>query len=367
MMPVAPAVSASGGAALARRRLGRTNVEVTTLGFGGATIGGIGGRVSEAQAAATLEAAWDAGLRYFDTAPWYGRGLSELRVGRLLRERPRGQFVVSTKVGRILRAPRDVTNFDITPWPGGLPFEVQFDYSYDGILRAYEDSLQRLGLPRIDLSIVHDLDPGVHAPEARWNALMAQLITNGWRALEELRAAGVIGGIGVGINPLGMIPRFLELFDPDFFLLAGRYTLMEQEALVAELPACVERGVGIVIGAVFNSGLLATGPVPGARYDYRQATSDQLDRAGRIQAVCQRYGVPLAAAALQFPLGHPAVASVIPGPVTPDQVQLNLAAVCHPIPAELWRELKAEKLIRQDAPTPSEGVAIHARGAVHAS
>jgi len=348
------------GSPLPRRRLGRTRVEVTTLGFGGATIGGIGGRVSEAQAAATLEAAWDAGLRYFDTAPWYGRGLSELRVGRLLREQPREEFVVSTKVGRILRAPRDVATFDSSPWSSGLPFEVLFDYTYDGILRAYEDSLQRISLPRIDLAIVHDLDLGAHAPEARWNAMMAQLITGGWRALDELRAAGVIGGIGVGINPLGMIPRFLDLFDPDFFLVAGRYTLMEQDTLTAELPACVERGVGIVIGAVFNSGLLATGPVPGARYDYREAAPDKLDKAGRIQAVCQRYGVPLAAAALQFPLSHPAVASVIPGPVTPEQVQLNLAAASHPIPAELWRELKAEKLIRDEAPTPSGGVPVYA-------
>jgi D-threo-aldose 1-dehydrogenase len=262
----------------------------------------------------------------------------------------------------MLRAPHHVTDLPSpsTPWPGGLPFEVVFDYSYDGILRAYEDSLQRLGLPRIDLAIVHDLDPGVHPPRARWQALMNQLITGGWRALDDLRNAGRIGGIGVGINPLGMIPEFLELFDPDFFLVAGRYTLMEQETLTAELPACVERGVGIVIGAVFNSGLLATGPVPGARYDYREATPEQLAKAGRIQAVCQRYGVPLAAAALQFPLGHPAVASVIPGSLTPEQVQLNLAGVCHPIPADLWHELAAERLIREDAPTSTEGVAVRA-------
>jgi len=312
-------------------------------------------RVSEAQARATLGAAWDAGLRYFDTAPSYGRGLSELCMGRLLRDRPRGEFVVSTKVGKVLRAPRDVATFAARQRPGGLPFEVLFDYTYDGILRAYEDSLQRLGLPRIDLAIVHDLDLGYHAPKARWDALMAQLITGGWRALAELRAAGVIGGIGVGINPLGMIPRFLELFDPDFFLLAGRYTLMEQETLAAELPACLERGVGVVIGAVFNSGLLATGPVPGARYNYCDATPEQLGHAGRIQAVCQRYGVPLAAAALQFPLGHPAVASVIPGPATPEQVQQNLNAFCCPIPSDLWRELQAEHLIREDAPIPSGG------------
>ena len=342
----------TGGDLLARRRLGRTGVEVTALGFGGATIG-IDPSVSEAQAQATLQAAWDAGVRYFDTAPWYGRGLSELRIGHLLRTLPRDEFVLSTKVGRILRAPAYPHAPDPRTQPGGLPFEVRFDYSRDGILRAYEDSLQRLGLVRIDVALVHDLDLGYHAPPARWDALMGQLITGGWQALADLRAAGLLRGIGVGINPLGMIPRFLELFDPDFFLLAGRYTLLEQEALAAELPACVERGVGIVIGAVFNSGIGATGPVPGARYDYRPATPPELDKAARIQAVCQRHGVPLAAAALQFPLAHPAVASVIPGPITPAQVHLNLAGIRHPIPPDLWRELKAERLIREDAPTPS--------------
>jgi D-threo-aldose 1-dehydrogenase len=337
-----------------RRRVGPTNVEVSVLGFGGATIGGIASRVTEDQAHQTLEAAWDEGIRYFDTAPWYGRGASELRVGRLLRERTRDEFVISTKVGRILRAPRDLERFVGTPWPGGLRFEVQFDYSYDGILRAYEDSLQRLGLPRIDLAIVHDLDLGYHAPQARWDALMAQLITGGWRALDELRSAGIIGGIGVGINPRGMIPRFLDLFDPDFFLLAGPYTLMEQNVLDDELPACVERGVGIVIGAVFNSGLLATGPVPGARYNYGDPTPEQIERVTRIIAVCDRYGVPLPAAALQFPLAHPAVASVIPGPVTPDQARRNAALVRHPVPDDMWHELKAGGLIRADAPTPAE-------------
>ena len=333
------------------RRLGRTEIHVTTLGFGGATIGGIRGPLPEAEAQATLHAAWDAGVRYFDTAPWYGRGLSELRVGTLLREYPSDAFVVSTKVGRVLRAPRDLTNFDLGAWPGGLRFEVLFDYSYDGIRRAHEDSLQRLGLPRVDLAIVHDLDLEYHAPETRWNALLGQLITGGWRALSELRSEGVISGIGIGINALGLIPRFLDVFDPDFFLLAGRYTLMEQHTLEAELPACEGRGVGVVIGAVFNSGLLATGPIAGARYDYRPASAAELARAGRLKTVCDRYGVPLAAAALQFPLAHPCVASVIPGPLTAAEVALNVAAIRHPIPSDLWRALKTEQLIRDDAPT----------------
>jgi D-threo-aldose 1-dehydrogenase len=335
---------------IARRRLGRTNVELTELGCGGAPIGAMTGPATDDLAHATLEACWDVGVRYFDTAPWYGRGRSELRVGRLLRDRPRHEFVVSTKVGRILRAP-------VSAQTGDLPFEVQFDYTYDGILRAYEDSLQRLGLPRIDLAIVHDLDLGYHAPQGRWDALMAQLITGGWRALQELRAAGLIRAIGVGINPLCMIPRFLELFDDvDFFLLAGRYTLLEQDALEHELPACLERGVGVVIGAVFNSGLLATGPVPGARDNYGDPAPDRIEKVTCIQAVCDRHAVPLIAAALQFPLAHPSVAAVIPGPMRPEHAHLNAHAIQHPIPADLWQELKAEGLLRMDAPTPDHHV-----------
>ncbi|MGI9146949.1 MAG: aldo/keto reductase [Chloroflexota bacterium] len=331
-------------------------MQLTELGLGGAPIGGMSAAPNaDDEAHATLEASWELGVRYFDTAPWYGRGQSELRVGRMLRQRPGSEFVLSTKVGRILRAPRDLTAFEERTPRGGLTFEVHFDYTYAGILRAYEDSLQRLGLPRIDLAIVHDLDLGYHAPQARWDALMAQLVTGGWRALQELRSAGLIRAIGVGINPLGMIPRFLDLFDDvDFFLVAGRYTLMEQGALDGELPACVERGVGIVIGTVFNSGLLATGPVPGARYNYQEPTPEQIDRVTRIQAVCDRFGVPLAAAALQFPLGHAAVASVIPGPMRPEHVHLNLQALDHPIPAQLWQNLKADGLLRQDAPIPGE-------------
>jgi D-threo-aldose 1-dehydrogenase len=336
-----------------RRALGRTGVQVTQLGFGGATIGNLFEAAGDDQAHATLEAAWQAGLRYYDTAPWYGRGLSELRVGRFLRSQPRADFVLSTKVGRILRAPINVSTFDRSPWSGGLPFEVVFDYSYAGIMRAYEDSLQRLSLPRIDLAIIHDLDYGYHAPEVRVDAYLGQLATGGFRALADLRDAGLIRGIGVGINEDGMIPRFLELFDVDFFLVAGRYTLTEQGTVSTELAQCVERGAGIVIGAVFNSGILATGPVAGAKYNYADPTPEQVDKVRRVQAVCERHDVPLAAAALQFPLGHPAVASVIPGPIRPEFVERNVASFEQPIPAALWEELKAERLLAPDAPVPA--------------
>jgi D-threo-aldose 1-dehydrogenase len=337
----------------ALRTLGRTGVQVTQLGFGGATLGNLFEAAGDDQAQATLEAAWTAGLRYYDTAPWYGRGLSELRFGRFLRSQPRREFVLSTKVGRVLRAPLKLDSFDRSPWVGGLPFEVVFDYGYTGIMRAYEDSLQRLSLPRIELAIIHDLDAGYHAPEVRVDAYLGQLATGGFRALADLRDAGLIRGIGVGINEDGMIPRFLELFDVDFFLVAGRYTLTEQGTLSTELAQCVERGVGIVIGAVFNSGILATGAVPGARYNYLDPTPEQVEKVRRVQAVCERHGVPLAAAALQFPLGHPAVASVIPGPIRPEHVARNVATFEQPIPAGLWEDLKAEGLMASEAPVPA--------------
>jgi D-threo-aldose 1-dehydrogenase len=341
-----------------RREIGRTGVRVTPLGFGGATIGRHLGSGADADAQAALQVSWDAGVRYFDTAPWYGRGLSELRVGAFLRNQPGDHFVLSTKVGRILRPGRDPLPPQVRTvanQAAGLQSEVIFDYGYSGIRRAFEDSLQRLGLSRIDLAIVHDLDLGYHAPVARWDAYVADLVRGGWRALQELRAAGTIAGIGFGINPLGMIPRFLDLFDDiDFFLLAGRYTLLEQDALEVELPACTDRGVSIVIGAVFNSGILATGPVSGAQYDYRDAPSHVLEKSGRILAVCNRYDVPPVAAALQFPLGHPAVVAVIPGPIRAEEARANAEAFARPIPAAFWRDLKADGLLRPDAPVPDE-------------
>jgi D-threo-aldose 1-dehydrogenase len=337
----------------ATRPLGRTGIPLTQLGFGGAPLGDLFKRLTEAEAAATLDAAWSAGIRYFDTAPWYGRGQSEHRIGRFLYRQPRQDFVLSTKVGRTLHAPAVPDTFDTGFWAGGLAFDHVFDYSHDGILRAFEDSLQRLGMNRIDLLLIHDLDFRHHEVPEKVAAYMGQLATGGWRAVERLRAEGVIRGIGAGINELGMIPRFLDLFDIDFFLLALRYTLMEQETLDLELPRCAGRGAGIIIGGVFNSGILATGAVPGARYNYRDATAAEMEKVGRIEAVCRRHGVPLPAAALQFPFGHASVASVIPGVISPEEVTRNVAAFRQSIPGDLWAELKAEGLLRSDAPTPA--------------
>jgi D-threo-aldose 1-dehydrogenase len=334
-----------------RRRLGRTDAWLTALGFGSAPLGDLYAPLSEVDAEAALQAAWDAGVRYFDTAPWYGRGLSEHRVGRFLRGQARREFVISTKVGRILRPSRQWRTFAPAPWAGGLPFDVLFDYSYDGILRGYEDSLQRLGLTHVDIALVHDLDPGYHAP-AEMARYFAQLQTGGWRALDELRSADGLKAIGAGVNRLGLIPRLLDAFDIDVFLLAMPYTLLDQGALDAELPMCVEREVGVVIGAPFASGILATGPMAGSRYDYGSAPPDVMARAIGLQVICERHGVPLAAAALQFPIAHPAVTTVIPGAVAAREVRENVEHFRRPIPVALWEELKASGLLRPDAPTP---------------
>lgn len=336
----------------ATRRLGKTGVEVPQFGFGGAPLGDLFSRVSDADAEATLQTAWDSGVRYFDTAPWYGRGQSEHRIGRFLYRQPREQFVLSTKVGRVLYAPRNPDAFDTGFWAGGLHFEHRFDYSYDGIMRAYEDSLQRLGMNRIDLLVIHDLDWWHHDTDAAVDAYLAQLKTSGWRALDELKSAGLIKGIGAGVNELGTIPRYLDIVDVDFFLLALRYTLMEQETLDNELPACQARDVGIIVGGVFSSGILATGAVAGAKYNYADADEAALDKVRRIEAICSRHDVPLIAAAAQFPLHHPSVASVIPGGIAPEHVRSNLEHLSREIPTDLWAELKHEGLLRADAPTP---------------
>ena len=341
---------------LARMPLGRNGAQVTRLGFGGATLGDLREAIDEAQASETIEAAYAAGIAYFDTSPWYGAGKSELRFGHVLRGKPRERFVLSTKVGRVFSRPRDPARFAAPQWAGGLPFELRFDYTRDGVLRSYEDSLTRLGMNRVDALLIHDLDVPHHGSEAGVEARFRELEAGGgFAALAELRAGGEIGAIGAGVNLIGMIPRFLERFDLDCFIVAMPYTLLNQEVLDRELPLCQERGVSVVIGAVFASGILARGPDDDPHYGYRPAETPVVERTRRMEAVCRRHGVPLGAAALQFPFGHPAVVSVIPGPNAPDQVQTNLDWMRAEIPADLWAELKAEGLLRPDAPTPPAG------------
>ena len=335
------------------RKLGNTGVELTRLGFGTAPLGELFFKVDELTAAATLQAAWDAGIRYYDTAPYYGRGLSEIRVGRFLDSKPRWEFVLSTKTGRWFFPPADPDAFQTGVWAGGLRFDHVHDYSYDGLMRSYEQSHMRLGMNRIDLLIIHDLDFWFHATEQKVTAYLNQLFTSGWRALEELRKHKLIRGIGAGINEVGMMPRFLDMVGLDFFLVALRYTLMEQEVLEVEFPYCERMSVGVVVGGVYNSGITASGPVPGAKYNYTDATPEVLGKVERMQAICRKHDTPLAAAALQFPLAHPIVASVIPGAIGPKQVQQNVESFKRPISSELWSDLKREGLVSEKAPTPS--------------
>lgn len=341
-------------------RLGRTGVELAPLGFGGAPLGEIFEKIPEKRAQQTVDCAYGAGVRFFDTAPWYGHGLSEHRLGHVLRDKERASFVLSTKVGRVYSTPLDPDSDDTAPWAGGLPFVPRFDYSGEGICRSFEDSLARLGMPRVDLLVIHDLDFLYHRTEQEVCRRLDELETGGWRALEDMRSTGTIRGVGAGINELGMIPRFLERFDLDFFLLAMPYNLLTQEAAREELPMCAERNVGVVIGAPFASGILATGPTDKAMFNYAQADGQVLERTRRLAAVCRRHGVPLTAAALQFPLGHPCVAAVIPGAVSPDQVRQSVEMMHYPIPGELWHDLRAEGLIIPEAPSPMSTPERHA-------
>ena len=338
---------------LAKSRVGTTSLEVTRLGFGGATLGDARETLAERMAEATVVAAFEAGIRYFDTAPWYGTGKSEHRFGHVLRTRPRESYRLITKVGRVLVRPDDPAAFSQERWSGGLPFVVRFDYTYDGVMRAHEDSLQRLGINTIDALLIHDLDFGYHGDEAGVQARFDELDRGGgYRALRELKERGEISAIGAGINVTGFIPRFLERFDLDVFIVAMPYTLLSQDALDAELPLVQERGASVVIGAPFASGILARGPDDQPTYGYKPAETPIVERTRRIREVCGRYGVPLGAAALQFPFGHPTVASIIPGPNAPEQVRANVDWMRVEIPADLWAELKAERLLRPDAPTP---------------
>jgi D-threo-aldose 1-dehydrogenase len=332
------------------RKFGRIGFEVTDMGFGAAPIGNFLRPISEVESEAMINRAWDAGMRYFDTAPYYGHGLSEARVGQYLRWRPRREFVVSSKVGRVLK-PALRKDIDFKPWVDGLPFKCRFDYSYDGTMRSFEDSLQRLGLEYIDILFIHDADVFTHGPEMQ-KVYYKQAMDGCYRALVELREQGLVKAIGVGVNNWEVMLDFMKAGDFDSLLVAGRYTLLEQDALNELLPLCERRNTGIVIGGGFNGGILATGAVPGAKWNYAPAPEPIMQKVKKIEAVCAHHKVPLAAAALQFLLAHPAVSSHIPGTRNVAQMEQNIALVGHPIPEAFWRELKHNGLLRQDAPVP---------------
>ena len=332
-----------------QNKFGRVELNVTAMGFGAAPIGNIFRPISEQDSDAMIQRSWDAGLRYYDTAPMYGHGLSEARVGHSLRWKPRDQFVVSSKVGRILK-PAKRSEIDFTPWVDALPFVMEFDYSYDGTMRSFEDSLQRLALEHIDILFIHDIDVFTRGDEQP--KVFRQAMDGCWTALERLRGEGVVKAIGVGVNEWQVCHQALVERDFDGFLLAGRYTLLEQESLDEFLPLCEERGAAVVIGGGFNSGILATGAKEGAKYNYAPAPPAILDRVSKIEQVCREYDVPLPAAALQFVLAHPAIPTIVPGTRTVAQLEQNLAWIAHPIPAGFWSDLKGQGLLREDAPTP---------------
>ncbi|MDD9908784.1 MAG: aldo/keto reductase [Ahrensia sp.] len=331
---------------------GNTRLTFTELGMGTAPLGNLYKAVSEDEAQETLDKAWDVGCRYYDTAPLYGLGLAETRMNRFLRNKPRDDYVLSTKIGRLLLpcAPDDRTGI-------GKFFETPtrrefFDYSYNGVMRSFEFSLERLGVDRVDILFAHDLDIFNQGSREVMEARMTDFFASGFRALSDLRDQGVVKAIGAGINEWQAAQILLENCDMDLFLLAGRYTLLEQEALNSFLPLCEERGVGIVLGGPYNSGILASGPVPGAYYNYEPAPQEILDRVARIEAVCQSHGVALIEAALRFPLFHPCVLSTIPGAQSVAEVENNAKTIATDIPEALWADLKAEGLLRADARTP---------------
>lgn len=330
--------------------LGRTGIELSTVGMGGVTLGEIYSKIPENQARETMRAAWEGGIRYYDTSPWYGHGLSELRMGAELRQRPRKDFVLSSKVGRYFFRPNEPTTYKPTFWKGGLPFDFRFDYTYDGIMRSYEQSLMRLGMNTIDTLLIHDLDVAEIGSEDVVAHHFVDLEKSGYRALEMLRSSGEIKGIGAGVNIRGTINSFLERFDLDFFLVAMPYTLLDQGVLEDEFPLCEERGVGVVIGSPFASGILATGAdVETPYYNYVPATPPVIEKTRAIERICTSHGVSLKEAAFQFPLLHPIVASVVSGAGSPEQASENSSLVSKPAPAALWADLVDENLIYPDS------------------
>jgi D-threo-aldose 1-dehydrogenase len=333
-------------AEFATRQVGRTTLRVTELGLGCATLGGSRIDVARQAAEDIVSTAWAAGVRYIDTAPFYGVGQAERAVGDAMRDRPRGEWVLSTKVGRLLKPNATGLHADGRQHP--LPFDPVYDYSYDGIMRSLEDSFQRLGLAKIDILFVHDIGVYQHGAEAH-PPLMKTLRDSGYRALQELRGAGAVSAIGIGVNEREVLLEAMEWGQWDAFLLAGRYTLLEQAPLDDLLPKCVAAGTSIVVGGPLNSGILAGRET----WNYAPAPAEVVERVKKIAAICDSHKVPLPAAALQFPLAHPAVAAIIPGPRNSAEFNQNLGLLQHKIPASLWSDLRQAGLLHPAAPVPS--------------
>ena len=319
------------------RRIGTTDIEVTALGMGSAPMGSFSGEAGSAMAAATTRRGYELGIRLFDTAPLYGQGRSERFYGSALGDYDRNSYTLSSKVGRVLN-PNGSSADVLSDVP---PFDVAFDFSRDGVLRSIEESLQRLGMDRLDVVLIHD-------PDDHWE----QAIGEAYPTLAELRSQGVVGAIGAGMNQWEMPARFAQEGDFDCFLLAGRYTLLDHSGLGEFLPLCESKSISVILGGPYNSGVLASDLGPDTTYFYQRTPPEVLETAKRIKSVCDRHGVPLKAAALQFGLAHPAVATTIPGSRSPDEVEENVAMAAFEIPADLWAELQADGLIPVNAPIP---------------
>jgi D-threo-aldose 1-dehydrogenase len=343
-------------ATLAAQRLGRSGLRVTTLGLGTTALANMYAALPEADAQATLDAAFAAGVRYFDTAPAYGSGLAEQRLGSWLAANDRDAVVVSTKVGNALRPVGEAAAASL--FPGALPAEPYMNFSRDAVLRSIDESLARLQTDRLDMVAIHDpdeaasIEPGAD-PYARSH--FREAMDEAYPVLDDLRSQGVIGAVGVGMNGWEMLVDFAREGTFDYFLLAGRYTLLEQESARTLLPLCVEQGISVVVGGPYSSGILATGAVDGAHYNYGPAPPEVLERVRRLEASCAAHDVPLRAAALQFVAAHPAVASVVPGARTAGELRENVAMLEHAIPDALWAELRADDLIATHAPLPCDG------------
>jgi D-threo-aldose 1-dehydrogenase len=335
---------------LPRRPLGRTAIPVSVLGFGTAPLGDLYRKLDDETAIAAVDRAFALGVNLLDTSPLYGHGLSEHRCGTAIRRVPREDIVLCTKVGRWMDPfhGRDGGS----GFSGGQPHRAVVDYSYDGTMRAVEQSLLRLGTDRLDLLLIHDVDVWTHGADAI-EQRFAEAMAGAYLALDRLRSEGVVKGIGIGVNEADMCVRFAQAGSFDTMLLAGRYSLLEQPALEHFLPLAQQQRIGVMLGGVFNSGILATGAVNGAKYNYKDAPPEILAKVSRIERICTAHGVALPTAALHFALGHPAVASVVLGGETPQEVERNVAAISSAVPAVLWSDLKAERLLDAHVPIPS--------------
>ncbi len=331
-------------------RIANGGLTFTELGFGTAPLGNLYRAISEEEADRILALAWESGVRYYDTAPLYGFGLAETRLNRFLRDKPRDEYVLSTKVGRLLKASTPESREGIGKWFDVPARKEIYDYGYDGVMRSVEFSLERLGIDRIDILYAHDIDLANHGSQEVLDEKYDELMSGGYRAMSELRDQQIITAFGAGVNEWQPCQVLAERGDFDLFLLAGRYTLLEQEALESFLPLCEARDIGIIIGGPYNSGILATGPKPGAYFDYEIAPQHILDRVSKIQDICHAHNIKMPDAALQFPLSHPCVLSVIPGGQGVDEMAANIAAADVDIPTALWDDLKASGLMRGDAP-----------------